>query len=176
VNKQLPNREQALKLLKDNQCSDRVINHCQAVAQLALDIAEELKAKGFAVDLDLVLAGALLHDLGRSKSHGVDHGLVGAKLAELAGLPSPVVNIIKRHIGAGITPQEAQHFGWPADVYTPQTIEEKIVSYADKLIDYTTKVPVEMEIKHLQMAQKNDAALRVQKLHEEITGLLGHKA
>jgi tRNA (cytidine56-2'-O)-methyltransferase len=75
-------------------------------------------------------------------------------------------------VGAGITAQEAQWLGWPKDVYVPATIEEKIVSYADKLIDGSRKVPIDLTIKQLQMDQKSDAAERVRKLHEEITSLL----
>jgi uncharacterized protein len=37
--------------------------------------------------LALVEAGAILHDLGRAKSHEVDHGLVGAQMAKSLGLP-----------------------------------------------------------------------------------------
>ena len=75
-------------------------------------------------------------------------------------------------MGAGITVQEAQWLGWPKDVYVPATLEEKIVSYADKLIDGSRKVPIDLTIKQLRMDQKSDAAERVRKLHEEITSLL----
>ena len=102
----------------------------------------------------------------------VDHGVVGAKIAELEGLPEAAVRIIKRHLGGGITAQEAEKFGWPKDVYTPVTLEEKIVSYADKLVDQSKRVPIDLEIERLQVEHR-DAAERVRKLHEEITRLLG---
>ena len=107
MSKGLPSREQAIELLHKNHCPSKVINHCEAVANLALEIAEKLVQKGYKVDLKLVEAGALLHDLGRSKSHAVDHGLVGAKIAESEGLPEELVRVIKRHVGGGITAQEA---------------------------------------------------------------------
>jgi uncharacterized protein len=172
VSNKLPSREQAIEILRKNHCSTRVINHCQAVATLALELAKQLETKNCKVDLELVEIGALLHDLGRSKIHTVDHAIVGAKIAESLALPQPVISIIKRHVGAGITAQEAQWLGWPKDVYVPATIEEKIVSYADKLIDGSRKVPIDLTIKQLQMDQKSDAAERVRKLHEEITSLL----
>ena len=75
-------------------------------------------------------------------------------------------------MGGGITAQEAEKFGWPKDVYEPVTLEEKIVSYADKLIDKSKRVPIDLEIERLQVEHK-DAAERVRKLHEEITRLLG---
>jgi hypothetical protein len=86
-----------------------------------------------------------------------------------------VIKIIKRHVGAGITDEEAQLLGWPNDTYAPQTLEEKVVSYADKLIDQSKKIPIETEIKRLQKENKKEAAERVRKLHEEITSLLGNQ-
>ena len=172
MSNKLPSREQAIEILRKNQCSTRVINHCQAVAALAVELAKQLETKNCKVDLELVEIGALLHDLGRSKTHTVDHAIVGAKIAESLELPQPVISIIKRHVGAGITAQEAQWLGWPKDVYVPATLEEKIVSYADKLIDGSRKVPIDLTIEQLRMDQKSDAAERVRKLHEEITSLL----
>jgi uncharacterized protein len=172
VSEELPSREQAIELLRKYNCLPKVINHCEEVAKLALEIASKLEKKGIKVDLKLVEAGALLHDIGRSKSHAVDHGVVGAKMAELEGLPEAAVRIIKRHVGGGITSQEAEQFGWPKDIYEPVTLEEKIVSYADKLIDQSKRVPIDLEIERLQVEHR-DAAERVRKLHEEITRLLG---
>ena len=96
--------------------------------------------------MNLVEVGALLHDIGRSKTHAIDHGVVGSKIAESEGLPESIVRIIRRHVGGGITAEEAEAFGWPKDVYMPETLEEKIVSYADKLIDKSKRVPIEVEI------------------------------
>ncbi|MGE5575418.1 MAG: HDIG domain-containing metalloprotein [Ignavibacteria bacterium] len=171
----LPNRGQAIELLRENHCSSQVISHCVAVADLALETANRLLEKGLKVDVELVEAGALLHDLGRSKNHTVEHGLIGAQIGQSVGLPESVVNIIKRHVGGGITVEEAKRFGWPKDIYSPHTLEEKIVCYADKLIDHSKRVPIEFEIERLQRENKVEAAERVRKLNEEITSLLGNK-
>jgi uncharacterized protein len=175
VSKQLPTWEQATQLLLDNQCSEKVIMHCQAVAKLAGQIAHELSQKGFDVNIELVEAGALLHDLGRSKTHTVEHAIAGVQLAQQLGLPQEVINIIKRHVGAGISQEEADCLGWPKDNYIPQTLEEKIVGYADKLIEGTRKTSIEVELRRLEDNERSEAAERVRKLHEEITGLLGHQ-
>jgi uncharacterized protein len=175
VSSLLPNREQAIELLRKNHCPPQVINHCVAVADLALETAKKLSAKGLKVNLELVEVGAILHDLGRSKNHTVDHGLIGAQMAQSIGLPEQVISIIKRHVGGGVTTEEAALFGWPKDIYIPQTLEEKIVSYADKLVDHSKRVPIELEIKRLQKENKVEAAERVRKLSGEITSLLGNK-
>ena len=169
----LPSREQALQLLRENQCSEKVINHCKAVTELALETANVLKERGMKIDFALVEIGALLHDIGRSKTHTVHHAVVGAEIARSAGLPDSVVSIIKRHVGGGITAGEAEKLGWPKDVYVPITLEEKVVSYADKLIENSKRAPIDITIDKLSGEKLYEAAERVRKLHEEITGLTG---
>jgi uncharacterized protein len=175
VNSELPNREQAIELLHENNCPPQVIRHCVAVAEVAVETADKLSEKGYKINIPLVEVGALLHDLGRSKTHTVDHSLVGAQIAQNVGLPEPVVRIIKRHVGAGITSEEAEKLGWPKDTYMPQTLEEKVVCYADKIIDKSRRTPIELEIERLQKGNRFEAAERVRKLNEEITSLLGKK-
>jgi uncharacterized protein len=169
----LPNREQAINLLKIKNCPPQVITHCITVTDLAVQIARKLQDRGCTVDLGLVEAGGLLHDIGRSKTHAVDHSLVGAQIAQTIGLGQDVINIIKRHVGAGITPEEAEWLGWPKDNYIPQTIEEKVVCYADKRIDHDQIKPIDVEIERLQKGGFGEAAERVRRLHVEITQLLG---
>jgi uncharacterized protein len=174
VSSRLPTREQALKLLRDNGCSTSVVTHCESVAQIAVKTAQACQKHGHAVDVELVEVAALLHDLGRAKTHSVNHAVEGAKIAKAAGLPNPIINIIKRHVGGGITDQEAKALGWPADNYMPVTLEEKIVSHADKLVETTPKrVPIEVTVKELRKKNLNEAADRVLKLHKEIAALTG---
>jgi uncharacterized protein len=162
-----------LRLLRENHCSKKVISHCKAVADLALETASVLEIRGFKIDFALVEAGALLHDIGRSKTHSVHHAVVGAGIAEAAGLPASVVAIIKRHVGGGITASEAEELGWPEDVYVPVTLEEKVVAYADKLIEKGKRAPIDITIEKLEVERKPEAAERVRKLYNEITGLIG---
>jgi uncharacterized protein len=174
VSENLPTREQAIQLLRRNGCSANVVNHCLSVAKTALKTAEALKNKGVAVDVELVEIGALLHDIGRSRTHGVDHAVEGAKIAEFAGLPKPVISIIMRHVGGGITASEAEALGWPTtNSYVPTTLEEKLVSFADKLVEGAKRVSVEVRVEHLLKEGKPAAAERVRKLHDEIATLIG---
>ena len=173
MSEKLPSREQALQLLRENQCPTEVISHCEAVTKLALETTKALKGRGLKIDSELVEVGALLHDIGRSKTHTVHHAVVGAEIAEAAGLPDSVISIIKRHVGGGINDSEAKKLGWPEDVYVPVTLEEKIVSYADKLIENAKRVPIERTIEELSEELKAEAAERVRKLYDEITNLIG---
>ena len=176
MSNKLPSREQALKLLRQNHCSPKVMAHCKAVAKLAVETAQACQKKGLKVDVNLVEVGALLHDLGRSKTHSVDHVVVGAEIARAEGLPSSVIAIIERHVGGGITPAEAKEMGWPKGNYVPVTLEEKIVSYADKLVETSERVPIELTVNRLREQKLNDAADRVQKIHDEITQIIGEKS
>jgi uncharacterized protein len=172
VNEKLPSREEALRFL-ESKCSVKVVNHCKAVTELVLETAKILKGKGLKVDSELVEIGALLHDIGRSKTHTVYHAVGGAEIAKALDLPNSVVSIIKRHVGGGITAMEAEKLGWPKDVYMPITLEEKIVSYADKLIENCKRAPMDLAIEKLLGESKFEAAERVRKIHDEIASLIG---
>jgi len=173
VSDRLPSREQALQLLRENHCSAKVIEHCEAVAKLASETASAIQKRGGKVNMALVEVGALLHDIGRSKTHSVDHVVLGADIAANAGLPPSVVAIIKRHVGGGITAPEAEKLGWPKDNYVPVTVEEKIVSYADKLIETSERVPIGLTICRLREEKLDAAADRVRAIHDEIARLAG---
>jgi uncharacterized protein len=173
VSEKLPSREQALQLLHQSGCLRNVINHCEAVAELSVEIAEACRKKGIDVNLELVEIGALLHDIGRSKTHSVYHAVIGAQIAKELGLPESVISIIKRHVGGGITAKEARKLGWPIDVYVPKTLEEKIVSYADKLIEGSKRVPIEKAIDNFSRELPPPAITRILRLHEEMLALIG---
>ncbi len=173
MSERLPNREQAKQILIQNGCPPKVISHCIAVANFAVELAQKLQKKGYNINLQLVEAGSMLHDLGRAKTHAVNHSVVGAEIAQNIGLPQEITRIIKRHVGAGITEKEAAVLGWPKGTYIPQTLEEKVVAYADKRTGHTTSQPIEREISRLQKDGKTEAAERVRRLHEEISSMLG---
>ncbi len=169
----LPSKEQLKQLLVKTGCPQNVVRHCEAVAKLAVEMAETLQRKGFKVDVRLVETGALLHDLGRSKTHSVHHGVVGGEIAKSLGFPDSVLSIIRRHVGGGITSDEAKKFGWPEGIYVPQTLEEKIVSYADKLIEGQRQISIEKTLNSFARELPPEAVERVRKLDKEMSALLG---
>jgi uncharacterized protein len=174
VSEQLPSEETALKLLKEAGCSKKVIKHCQAVANFAEKIAEACRKKGIKIDVSLVRIGALLHDVGRAKTHGVEHGVVGAKIMRELNLPDVVVSIIERHVGGGISSKEAEKLGFPVKSYVPESIEERIVAYADKLIEGSMRVPVNVAVKRFRQDTNipETAVERLKLWHEELSACL----
>jgi len=175
VSKQLPSAEEALKLLSESGCTPQVIKHCKMVASIAMEIAEACRKRGLNVDVELVRIGALLHDIGRSETHTVNHVIRGAEIARSLGLPKPVISIIERHVGGGISLQEAKRLGWPIKSYIPRTLEEKIVTYADKLVEGGREVPIARSIKKLsrKLGERHPSIGRLQELHREFSKLIG---
>ena len=175
MNEHLPTRQLALELLSESRCSRRVIIHCKTVASLAIQIAVACKEKGQKVIIQLVEIGALLHDIGRSETHSVNHGVVGGNIGRGLGLPDSVVAIIERHVGGGIDIDEARQLGWPINSYLPETLEEKIVCYADKLIEGNRRVPIKLTIRKLskELGRTHRSLGRIEKLHEEFSSLIG---
>jgi len=169
-------RGECVKLLRAAGCEEAVIKHCIAVAELALEIAAASKNKNGnenkSIDEELVFTGALLHDIGRARSHGVEHGFLGGEIAKSLGLDDRLVKIIQRHVGAGITAEEAKQLGLPRISLMPETMEEKIVAYADSLIEGTRRTSIEHALSNLKkkLGESHPAVARLKKLHEEVTG------
>ena len=166
--KSIPTAEECIEILKNNGCSRSVINHCKAVRDVAVKIAEKAKA-----DVKLVEASALLHDIGRSKTHGIRHAIEGAKIIKKIGLSKKIVRIVERHIGAGLPAKEAKILGLPAKNYMPKTLEEKIVCHADSLIENSKKQNIEKEIEQALMNSHEDYAKRLVILHKELSNICG---
>jgi len=111
---------------------EEVFRHILVVVDVATKIAKRLKLDD--ESKKLVLAGAMLHDLGRCRSHGMDHAVIGSEMLRKDGFDERIAKIVERHIGAGLTAKEAKSFGLPEKDYIPETIEEKIVALADNLV------------------------------------------
>lgn len=131
-----------LELLRKENTPENVIEHSVAVCKKAMEIAANFDE----ADKDLIRKGALLHDIGRSRTHGITHAIEGVRIAEKYGYGQDVLNIIERHIGAGITEKEAENLGLPAKSYLPETLEEKIVAHADNLISGSEEVDIDFVI------------------------------
>ena len=162
------NRDVCLEILRNAGCNSEVIQHSVAVADLALEICDT-RWKDLA-DHELIEAGALLHDIGRSRTQGIHHAVVGAAIGRELGLDPRLVLIIERHIGAGITQDEAEALGLPAKDYLPETIEEKIVAHADNLVDGTDRITFDERIRQVEEKLTASHVNRMIKLHNEVCG------
>ena len=122
------------EILRREGCSERVIAHSRAVCTLALTFS----GSGI-VDRQLVREGAMLHDIGRSRSHTVAHAQEGAAILRGLGMREDVVRVVERHIGAGLTADECSLLGLLPRTCVPQSLEEQIVANADNLVHGQTE-------------------------------------
>jgi uncharacterized protein len=124
-------RMRDIALLIQAGCPADVVAHSRKVSSKALSFADRLRDP---VDRELVRLGGLFHDIGRSRTHDIAHAIAGVEIGRSLGFSEPLLKIIERHVGAGITAAEARRLGLPAQDYLPLTREEQLVSYADNLI------------------------------------------
>lgn len=118
-----------------------VLVHVQMVAALAYTLAVWLKAAGQQVNPLLAHRGGLLHDICKisAKSSGLNHGEAGELF--LGERNQPVLAAIaRRHMLFNLLDSSAP----------PQTWEERLVYYADKLIEKNQIVPIETRLQGLR--------------------------
>ncbi len=137
----LPDREFALEMLKTLKIPLSVRRHSEKVADKAIQIASKIKKAQ--VDMNLVEIGALLHDIGRSKTHGFKHALIGGKILRQRGFSESLARICETHILGGLDKEDAKKFGLPIKNYLPTTLEEKIICLADKHMAGTREVTIQ---------------------------------
>lgn len=168
MSSKIPSEDDCVQLLRSYHVPQNVIDHSFKVMAVAIKIAERCNA-----DLSLVTAGALLHDIGRSKTHGLLHASYGADLLNNQGISDSVINIVRKHTGAGFTPDEVQELNLPQADYMPSTLEEKIVCHADNLVSGTILVKSKNKIDKERSKGHESTADRIQAMHNELSSLCG---
>lgn len=132
-----------------------LITHSKAVADKAVSIIDE---KCLPVNRQFVYDAAMLHDIGiiRCDAAGIEcygtepyirHGLCGGEIlrqyAAETGLSAesvePFARVCERHTGAGLTAKDIseQNLPLPQQDFLPETLEEKLICYADKFFSKT---------------------------------------
>ena len=146
-----------------------MVIHCCTVRAVAEEIASRIPE----ADMDLVIAGALLHDIGRSVDHSIMHASIGAGISEDLGLPREITEIIRKHTGAGLDDVDVEELGLPSGDYMPRTIEEKIVAHADNMVSDNRVVPHDHSVNKLAAKGAFRGAERIELLHMELSDLYG---
>lgn len=171
-----------VELLRKSGVNDDDIQHCLLVNRKALEIAYRT---GEDLDFELVGRGALFHDLGKAETHAIEHGKLGAEIGRKIGLPESITDIMEKHIRGGLTENEARELGLPVKDYRLKKLEERIVIYADRLVDIITDKVVKTEDEAEERFEeilstnikygKNDITLkRYLDYHQEIQALMGN--
>ena len=89
-----PDRQECLNYLKEYNTPAHVVGHCKAVAETAYRIGKALNEHGYDLDLELVLASGLIHDIARVED---EHWNRGAEFMEKLGYQQEA-DIIRVHM------------------------------------------------------------------------------
>ena len=171
-----------LETLRAAGMNEEDTRHSLMVVHKALEIALRTGAE---LDLELIGRGALFHDLGKSRTHAIEHGRLGAEIGKRLGLPDAVTDIMEKHIRGGLTEAEARELGLPVKDYALNRLEERIIIYADRLVDIiadgvaATGEEAEKRFEEILTDNvkygKNDITLkRYLVYHREIQALMGN--
>ncbi len=132
---------------EDNALRHILITHSTLVMQRAVRICDTHPELG--INRQFVIEAAMLHDIGIFRCNApsiycmgdapyICHGYIGAQLMRTEGYPKHA-RVCERHTGAGLTRRDivSQHLPLPEQNFLPETIEEKLICYADKFYSKT---------------------------------------
>jgi putative nucleotidyltransferase with HDIG domain len=135
----IPNREECLRLMSEYGMLENIFVHSLEVAKVALFISTELNKREQRIDLNLVEAASLLHDLAKTECLKTkeDHAQKGSRILKEMGYER-VGEVVEQHI-------------WFEKKRDPTTIsEEEIVNYADKRVMHERIVSLEERFNDLK--------------------------
>lgn len=137
--KMIPTREECLRLMEKFGMLDHIINHSIEVTKVALCISTELNKKGQGLDLGLVEAASLLHDLAKTECLKTkeDHAAAGAQLLKEMGY---------ERVGEVV----AEHIQLSEGKQCLSISEEEVVNYADKRVRHDRIVSLEERFSDLR--------------------------
>jgi uncharacterized protein len=157
-NPDIPSPTDCLALMTAYAMLPNIREHSLVVREVALHLGTSLVEAGFALHLDLIAAGALLHDLGKTYCLGtsINHAEWGAEIVHEAGYPE-VAQVVREHVFLQTNGND------------PRAIREaEVVNYADKRVLHTRVVTLaDRFVDLMERYGKNEAArLRIAVLQE----------
>jgi len=141
---------------KDSLLYEILMDHSVKVKDKALKIAQ--KHPELKIDLAFLEEAAMLHDIGifLTKAEGIGcqgnypyicHGYLGADLLRKEGFPQHAL-VCERHTGVGLSVMDIinQNLPLPHREMVPQSMEEILISYADKFYskDSSEELPLDL--------------------------------
>ncbi len=165
----IPDTAGCIRILRRAGCRHRVVVHCCTVRA----VADVMLARIPSADADLAVAGALLHDIGRSVDHSIAHAYRGAEMLAELDLDPRLTEIVRRHTGAGLDDRDVEEMGLPPGDYIPRTIEEKIVAHADNMVSDNRVITHRRAVDRLRDRGADRGADRIEALHRELSELCG---
>ena len=150
----IPTPEETRRLIDLYRMPAHILVHSIMVSRVAMAIGSSLEARGHEIDLGLVEASALLHDICKIECIGTgkDHALLGRELLSRHGYPL-VGDVVGQHVRLrAFTLDEAM-----------------VVNYADKRVMHTMVVPLDTRFYDLMERYGTDEARkeRIQAHHRD---------
>ncbi len=155
----VPSWQDCLALMEEQGMWENIVRHSLLVEQVARSLAEVLLQAGEDLHLSEITAGALLHDITKTKSVQTreDHALTGQQLLEELGYPR-----IGQIVGC--------HVLLPSSIFSREGVSaEEVVHYADKRVlhDAVVSLPERFEDLVYRYGKTPDACCRLKILEDQ---------
>jgi putative nucleotidyltransferase with HDIG domain len=151
----IPDRSAARRLLDDAGLPDGIVVHSEGVARVAACAAQLVANAGIPVDVGLVEAAALLHDIDKVeiRRSGGEHGIVGARRLEAAGYPELAMPVASHPITC-LLDDDRFPIGWPSVLVAvaDRHVAQEFMTVDERLDD--------MQRRHPEHAAQIEAARR----------------
>ena len=137
ISGRIPLREECDELMALYSMRPHIVNHSIQVMRVCLAITDNLK-NGLAINRDLVIAAALLHDITKTRSLETNerHDITGGELLREMGFTS-IAEIVEQHVVLqNLNPQGRLE-------------EREIIYYADKRVMHDKIVTIEERVHDL---------------------------
>ncbi len=148
----LPDYMTCINWYLQNEATQTLLSHVHIVAAASYQMAVWFRLNGIDVSTLLAHRGGLLHDLAKLKeAENENHATMAEKILQNYGQPE-IARIAGRHLIGNLTNTEQK----------PQSWEEKIVNYCDKLCEGSQLVSLSDRLSALKIRYP-EFAMRIQK-------------
>ncbi|MGA3208063.1 MAG: HDIG domain-containing metalloprotein [Syntrophales bacterium] len=156
ISDRIPSREECNELMVQHSMRPNIVEHSIQVMNVSLAITDNLK-NGVAVNRDLIIAAALLHDITKTRSLTTNerHDSSGGELLREMGF-TRIADIVEQHVVLqNLNPQgrlEEREIIYYAD---KRVMHDKIVSIDERVHDLLQRYGNGEEIRSLICQNKN---------------------
>ena len=158
----IPTPEKCYRLQKEMGMLDNIVVHCQQVCRVALTIVSNADGIESDMDLGLIVAAALLHDITKTRSFKTkeDHAQTGEQFLVECGYPE-----VGRIVGQHVHLTDYENNGPPNAA--------EIINYADKRVLHDRVVSLDRRMQYIVDRYGTDSKRkkRIQSLWQQSRGL-----
>ena len=163
----VPDHEEASRILAGRRLPEGIVRHSEGVSRVAVAAARMVEAAGIPVDVAVVEAAALLHDIDKltTRRTGGPHGEVGARMLEKMGF-GELAAAVSSHPVSCLLDEDRFPRGWEpvivslADKHVEQTfltIDERLARMAERYPEYRESIEAARRPAHALEAELSSA-------------------